>query len=150
MKVLAGRICRTVAAMVVGPLVAMVIVVASPTASHADASVISVYSTSPSGVPVGWLTFSVTSPRSPGTTITSMRASWRQPSLCNWRIDWRIYYRGATWWRDIGPAHNHCDSVTGERYRGSGYAPDGSQLCAQLYNTATGVRITSACVGIER
>src|SRR3954447_25760179 len=79
-----------------------------------------------------------------GTYISNMDAKWYSVELCNWRIDWVIYYNGKTWWRNNGPAHNECDNIHGTRIRSEGYAPAGSDLCAELYHNASGVRIDSA------
>lgn len=91
-----------------------------------------------------------------GLEITSMGAYFHLPNknsvICNWRIDWVIYLNGKVWWRDVGPV-NGCEKggstavPTGSRSRREGWAPDGSQLCAELY---TGSRkVDAACVGIE-
>jgi hypothetical protein len=83
-----------------------------------------------------------------GTYIHDMKAGWEEPQRCNWRIDWVIYYEGKTWWRDNGPAHG-CTLVYGSRIRGKGYAPGGSEVCAELYDSAQNKRIDAACAAIE-
>ena len=126
-------------------LSSMVFVPAQP--AHALAHGCSVWRTIPAtAIPASWLCFSI---YGSGTSISSMRATWRSPSLCNWRIDWVIYRNGRVWWRDNGSAHNNCTSVTGERYRGAGYAPAGSSLCAELYDTSRNKQIDAVCHGID-
>lgn len=83
-----------------------------------------------------------------GTYIHNMEAHWFAPSLCNWRIDWVIYYQGKTWWRNPGPVHTSCSHVRDGRTRGQGYAPIGSEFCAELYNTSRNRKIRQACVSI--
>lgn len=87
--------------------------------------------------------------RGRGTYIRSMSAVWTAPMQCNWRIDWVIYYRGKVWWRSRGPNHDGCSYIKGWRNRGAGYAPSGSDLCGELYNTASNVKIDAACLAIS-
>jgi hypothetical protein len=86
-----------------------------------------------------------------GENITSMKADFTYESLtslCNWRIDWVIYYNGGTWWRDNGPRHG-C-AYYGSRLRGAGWAPDNSAFCAELYDTARNAKIDAVCLQITR
>jgi hypothetical protein len=96
-------------------------------------------------IPKSWLCFTV---YGSGTSISSMVATWRAPSLCNWRIDWVIYYQGKVWWKDKGSA-NGCTSITGGRSRGAGAAPAGSSLCAELYSTSHNKKLDDICFGID-
>jgi hypothetical protein len=100
------------------------------------------------GIPTGWLCFTVEGDNG-STSIDSMRATWRTSELCDWRIDWVIYYRGKTWWRENGPEHNHCDHVTAGRARGKGSGPDGSKICAELYDTNQNTPIEAVCHRLE-
>jgi hypothetical protein len=114
--------------------------------AHADGGGCTVYSTIPYiGVPAGTLCFRV---QGQGTKINKMDAQWLAPSLCNWRIDWAIYYKGKTWWRDKGPTHKSCSHGHDGRTRGRGYAPAGSEVCAELYNTSRNRKIDAACASI--
>ena len=128
--------------------VAMVVAGASARPAQATASGCSVFSEAPIiQWPSGWLCFDV---NGSGESISSMRATWRVAgSLCNWRIDWAIYKDRKTWWRDNGPRHG-CNKITGQRLRGAGRAPDGSEICAELYNTARNQKIDAVCHGIVR
>ena len=75
-----------------------------------------------------------------GSNISSMRASWRGAKMCRWRIDWITYYEsGAQHWRSTGPTSSGCNYVTGERYRGAGWAPMWGRVCARVYNYGTWV-----------
>lgn len=96
-------------------------------------------------MPAGTLCFNV---KGQGTKINKMNAQWLAPSLCNWRIDWAIYYEGKTWWRDKGRTHNTCSYGNNGRSRGRGYAPAGSEICAELYNTSRNRKIDAACASI--
>lgn len=96
-------------------------------------------------IPAGWMCFTI---EGEGTSISSLRATWRTSSLCNWRIDWVIYHKGRIWWRDKGPTHSYCKKLSGERYRGSGYAPAGSTFCAELYDIGREVKIEAVCRSI--
>lgn len=113
--------------------------------ARADANGCSIYSNA-AGIPTNWICIEVWGE---GTYIHNMYARWRGPSQCNWRIDWVIYYKGRTWWRDNGPEHNVCNHGQGGRTRGKGHAPAGSDLCAELYDTAKNSKIDAACVAIE-
>lgn len=84
-----------------------------------------------------------------GLKIYYMDANWFAPQLCNWRIDWVIYSNGKAWWRDKGPVHG-CNNAHGNRIRTAGSAPDHSDLCAELYEAAQGIKIDAACVSIYR
>jgi hypothetical protein len=128
---------------------AMVVAGASARPAHADGGGCSVWSqiNLPTvTIPAGWLCLNV---YGSGLNIHNMNAYWRTGTLCNWRIDWVIYNNGKTWWRDNGPVHG-CDHITGTRVRGAGRAPDHSDICAELYNTARNVKIDAVCAGIER
>ncbi len=86
-------------------------------------------------IPTSWFCFSV---NGSGSNISSMRASWRVAKLCRWRIDWITYYEsGAQHWRSTGPTSSGCNYVTGERYRGSGWAPMWGRVCARVYSYGT-------------
>ncbi len=114
--------------------------------ARADGGGCSVYSSIPYlDVPSGTLCFHV---QGDGTNIDKMDAQWLAPSLCNWRIDWAIYYKGKTWWRDNGPTHNSCSHGHDGRTRGKGHAPAGSEVCAELYNTSRNQKIDAACASI--
>lgn len=114
--------------------------------AQADGGGCTVYSTIPYiDVPAGTLCFNV---QGQGTNIDKMKAKWLAPTLCNWRIDWAIYHKGKTWWRDKGRTHNTCNRGHGGRTRGRGYAPAGSELCAELYNTSRNRKIDAACASI--
>jgi hypothetical protein len=83
-----------------------------------------------------------------GSTITSMYASWRAPSMCNWRIDWYGYRAdNSLFWHDVGPTHNGCTSVTGGRSRGAGWIPMYGRVCARVYSYGTWV--AGVCHGID-
>jgi hypothetical protein len=128
-------------------LAGSMVVCGSTPPAHANGGGCTVYSTIPYiDVPSGTLCFDVLGQ---GTNIDKMEAKWLAPSLANWRIDWVIYYQGKTWWRDNGPAHNSSDHVQGGRTRGSGKAPAGSEICAELYNTSRNIKIDAACASIS-
>jgi hypothetical protein len=121
--------------------------VASAPPAHATAIGCSKFSEMPYlGIPTGVLCFNV---YGSGENITSMDANWTTGALCNWRIDWVIYKDGKTWWRDNGPREG-CQHVQGGRKRGAGRAPDGSEICAELYDVARNVKIEAVCHSIER
>jgi len=83
-------------------------------------------------IPSSWFCFSMDNS---GSNIDSMRASWRGAKLCRWRIDWITYYEsGAVHWRSTGPTSSGCSRVTGERYRGAGWAPKWGRACARVYS----------------
>lgn len=113
----------------------------------ADGGGCSVYSSIPHiDVPSGTLCFHV---KGKGTNIDKMDAQWLAPSLCSWRIDWVIYYKGKTWWRENGPTHEACSHGHDGRTRGKGQAPAGSEICAELYKTSRNTKIDAACADIE-
>lgn len=139
------RVLLLVTALAVVGMVAI-----APTPARADAFGCTAYSSVETPwipVPTGTLCFEI---NGSGSNIDYMRAYWRSPNLCNWRVDWKIYYQGRTWWQSKGTAHNHCDYVTNYRDRQSGWAPIGSQICAELYNVPRNVRIDRACHNITR
>lgn len=97
-------------------------------------------------IPAGQLSFLV---HGSGLNIGYMYANWYAPKLCGWRLDWRIYANGTTWWSEKGPAHNGCTYAHGYQYRGNGWGPNGSKLCAELMDNATGDRIARACITLK-
>jgi hypothetical protein len=122
--------------------------VASAPPAHATAIGCSKFSETPYlGIPTGVLCFNVFGS---GENITSMDANWTVVgALCNWRIDWVIYKDGKTWWRDNGPREGCLNGQAG-RKRGAGRAPDGSDICAELYDVPRNVKIDAVCHSIAR
>jgi len=99
------------------------------------------------GLPTGYMCFTV---KGEGLTLTSMRATWRTATMCNWRFDWVIYYRGKAWWTSKGPT-NGCNRLSGGRVRSiAKTAPDGSDICAILKNSAQEIKIAGVCFGVHR
>lgn len=120
---------------------------AAPSASAAASSCSKWGSIPYYSVPTGYMCFTVTGD---GLTLKTMRATWRTTTMCNWRFDWVIYYKGKVWWSDKGPT-NGCSKLSGGRVRSiAKTAPHGSEVCAQLVNTARERRISSTCHGVSR
>ena len=141
------RMMKKVWLMLVAAIIALPVMVASAPPAHASASGCSKFSEMPYfGIPTGTFCFSVVGS---GENIKSMEANWQTGALCNWRIDWKIYKNGKIWWRDTGPRQG-CQHIHGGRKRGAGRAPDGSEICAELYNVARNVKIEAVCHSIER